>query len=103
MEISRQQYSYQERLVYSYPKAVSFVDGTHIQTFRPVNHLKKAHQHCVNHQFHCFNISLWTGNYGMIIRLNMTLSGLVNDRGLLKRYKQFMFLNQYLSAGNLAI
>lgn len=89
----------QEGLVYIFQKAIAFVDGTCIKTFPQFTNYKQSCQYCGNHYFHCFNTLLWTDNYGGIIRFDMTLNGLENNRGLYNRWNPYKSPNQYFSPG----
>lgn len=69
----------QKGLVYAFPKADPLVDGTRMKTFRTENREKQSTQYCGHHHFHYFKLLLWNDVFGLIIRLDMTMSGSEHD------------------------
>lgn len=70
----------QEGKVYVFPTTVAFVDGSKIRTVQPSHPDNQTDRYCVHHQFHCFSTLSWTDVFGVIIRVDMALSGSDNDR-----------------------
>lgn len=93
----------QEGLVYAFLKAVAFVDGSKMRTFRPSNQFTQADIYCGYHHFHCFSTLVWTYVFGFIIRLNMTLKGSDNDRSIYNRCAPYRVQNRFLCNTHIAI
>lgn len=64
-----------EGLVYAILKAIGFVYGTSVKTFRPTNGEKQSNKCCGHHHFHFCSVLLWTDVFGSIMKVDMTKYG----------------------------
>lgn len=69
-------------LINGFPHVVAFVDGSKVRAWRPVDEVEQEYIFDGHHHFHAYTVLFWCDIYGQCIRLDFTLKGSMQDRGM---------------------
>lgn len=69
-------------LINGFPQVVAFVDGSKQRAWRPVDDVEQEYIFDGHHHFHAYTVLFWCDVYGQCIRLDFTLKGSMQDRGM---------------------